>query len=167
MSMARRRITGRGGAGRAGWAGGAGRGGREGGGARGGGAGRAGWAGGAGRAGWAGGAGRVGRVARPHLSRWCPRERRTLNRNPRKKVRQATLIVASRLNHDVDMLKLRHHSLVAWQRADDLFIHLHKLTIKSFPSFERYELPPASPPTAASASTCRRSPRTSIQTDRG
>src|SRR3954452_13406384 len=96
--------------------------------------------GGAGRAGWAGGAGRVGRVARPHLSRWCPRERRTLNRNPRKKVRQATLIVASRLNHDVDMLKLRHHSLVAWQRADDLFIHLHKLTIKSFPSFERYEL---------------------------
>ena len=38
------------------------------------------------------------------------------------------------------MLNLRHHSLVAWQRADDLFINLHKLTIKSFPSFERYEL---------------------------
>jgi four helix bundle protein len=38
------------------------------------------------------------------------------------------------------MLNLRHHSLIAWQRADDLFIHLHKLTIKSFPSFERYEL---------------------------
>ena len=38
------------------------------------------------------------------------------------------------------MLNLRHHSLVAWQRADDLFINLHKLTIKSFPPFERYEL---------------------------
>src|SRR3954453_18191001 len=121
MSMARRRITGRGGAGRAGWAGGAARAGREG---------RVAWAGGAGRAGWAGGAGRVGRLARPHLSRWCPRERRTLNRNPRKKARQATLIVASRLHHDGGMLKPRHHSLVAWQRADDLFIHLHKLTIK-------------------------------------
>ena len=41
---------------------------------------------------------------------------------------------------DAGMLHLRHHSLVAWQRADDLFIHLHKLTIRSFPSFERYEL---------------------------
>ncbi len=41
---------------------------------------------------------------------------------------------------DAGMLHLRHHSLIAWQRADDLFIHLHKLTIKSFPSFERYEL---------------------------
>jgi four helix bundle protein len=38
------------------------------------------------------------------------------------------------------MLNLRHHSLVAWQRADDLFISLHKLTIQSFPSFERFEL---------------------------
>jgi four helix bundle protein len=38
------------------------------------------------------------------------------------------------------MLKLRHHSLVAWQRADDLFIKLHVLTIKHFPAFERFEL---------------------------
>ena len=38
------------------------------------------------------------------------------------------------------MLNLRHHSLVAWQRADDLFIKVHKLTIQSFPSFERCEL---------------------------
>ena len=38
------------------------------------------------------------------------------------------------------MSKLRHHSLVAWQRADDLFIKLHVLTIKQFPSFERFEL---------------------------
>jgi four helix bundle protein len=38
------------------------------------------------------------------------------------------------------MLKLRHHSLVAWQRADDLFIKIHKLTIQSFPPLERFEL---------------------------
>jgi four helix bundle protein len=38
------------------------------------------------------------------------------------------------------MKKLRHHSLVAWQRADDLFIKVHKLTIQLFPSFERFEL---------------------------
>jgi len=34
----------------------------------------------------------------------------------------------------------RHHSLVAWQRADDLFIELHGLTVKSWPTFERFEL---------------------------
>ena len=34
----------------------------------------------------------------------------------------------------------RHHSLVAWQRADDLFIKLHLLTTKQFPAFERFEL---------------------------
>jgi four helix bundle protein len=38
------------------------------------------------------------------------------------------------------MIKLRHHSLVAWQRADDLFIRLHQLTVKEFPAFERFEL---------------------------
>ena len=38
------------------------------------------------------------------------------------------------------MLNLRHHSLIAWQRADDLFIKLHKLTLQSFPSHERFEL---------------------------
>ena len=38
------------------------------------------------------------------------------------------------------MSNLRHHSLVAWQRADDLFIKLHVLTIKQFPAFERFEL---------------------------
>ena len=37
-------------------------------------------------------------------------------------------------------MPLRHHSLVAWQRADDLFITLHTLTLKSFPSHERFEL---------------------------
>lgn len=37
-------------------------------------------------------------------------------------------------------MTLRHHSLVAWQRADDLFIRVHTLTLKSFPSYERYEL---------------------------
>jgi len=34
----------------------------------------------------------------------------------------------------------RHHSLIAWQRADDLFIKLHLLALKHFPEFERFEL---------------------------
>src|SRR5437870_1715741 len=34
----------------------------------------------------------------------------------------------------------RHHSLIAWQRADDLFIRLHLLATKTFPAFERFEL---------------------------
>ena len=34
---------------------------------------------------------------------------------------------------------LHHHRLVAWQRADDLFIHLHLLS-RTFPAHERYEL---------------------------
>lgn len=38
------------------------------------------------------------------------------------------------------MLNLRHHSLVAWQRADDLFIRVHLLTVNTFPQLERYEL---------------------------
>lgn len=35
---------------------------------------------------------------------------------------------------------MRHHTLVAWQRADDLFILVHTLARKSFPPEERYEL---------------------------
>ncbi len=35
---------------------------------------------------------------------------------------------------------LPHHKLVAWQRADDLFIEIHSLTQKSLPRDERYEL---------------------------
>jgi four helix bundle protein len=31
-------------------------------------------------------------------------------------------------------------SLVAWQRADDLFVRLHRLASKNFPVEERYEL---------------------------
>ena len=38
------------------------------------------------------------------------------------------------------MRELRHHSLVAWQRADDLFIKLHVIAMKQFPAFERFEL---------------------------
>ena len=34
----------------------------------------------------------------------------------------------------------RHHSLSAWQRADDLFITLHVLTRENFPGFEKFEL---------------------------
>jgi four helix bundle protein len=37
-------------------------------------------------------------------------------------------------------MSLRHHSLVAWQRADDLFVKLHQLSLKAFPPNERYEL---------------------------
>jgi four helix bundle protein len=37
-------------------------------------------------------------------------------------------------------MALSHHSLVAWQRADDLFILLHRLSSRDFPARERYEL---------------------------
>ena len=36
-------------------------------------------------------------------------------------------------------MQLPHHSLVAWQRADDLFVRVHSLA-RSFPDYERYEL---------------------------
>src|SRR5438132_13601042 len=38
------------------------------------------------------------------------------------------------------IMPLRHENLIAWQRADDLFIKLHRLTIERFPAFERFEL---------------------------
>jgi four helix bundle protein len=37
-------------------------------------------------------------------------------------------------------MPLRHHTLVAWQRADDLFVDLHKLALNAFPSHEKFEL---------------------------
>jgi four helix bundle protein len=37
-------------------------------------------------------------------------------------------------------MSLSHHSLVAWQRADDLFIKLHRLSSNAFPASERYDL---------------------------
>jgi len=37
-------------------------------------------------------------------------------------------------------MSLSHHTLVAWKRADDLFIKLHQLSMKAFPAFERFEL---------------------------
>ena len=37
-------------------------------------------------------------------------------------------------------MSLAHHTLVAWQRADDLFIRLHQLSLKAFPAYERFEL---------------------------
>ena len=37
-------------------------------------------------------------------------------------------------------MPLHHHSLVAWQRADDLFITLHQIAVEVFPAFERFEL---------------------------
>ena len=38
------------------------------------------------------------------------------------------------------MSDLRHYSLIAWQRADDLFIAVHRLAMRSFPPSERFEL---------------------------
>jgi hypothetical protein len=35
-------------------------------------------------------------------------------------------------------MNLPHHNLVAWQRADDLFIEAHQLTLQQFPAIERY-----------------------------
>ena len=37
-------------------------------------------------------------------------------------------------------MSLRHHDLVAWQRADDLFLKLDILSLKAFPAYERFEL---------------------------
>src|SRR5437868_10092594 len=37
-------------------------------------------------------------------------------------------------------MSLSHHSLVAWQRADDMFLTLHRLSREAFPSIERFEL---------------------------
>jgi four helix bundle protein len=38
------------------------------------------------------------------------------------------------------MDRLRHHTIVAWQRADALFFELHRLIVQSFPRTERFEL---------------------------
>ena len=37
-------------------------------------------------------------------------------------------------------MSLPHEKLVAWQRADDLFIDLHRVANRSFPPQERFEL---------------------------
>ena len=37
-------------------------------------------------------------------------------------------------------MPLPHENLVAWQRAEDLFIDLHRLTHQRLPRFERFEL---------------------------
>ncbi len=37
-------------------------------------------------------------------------------------------------------MRAPHHTLVVWQRADDLFIDLHRLTHQQLPAFERFEL---------------------------
>ena len=37
-------------------------------------------------------------------------------------------------------MSLPHENLVAYQRADDLFIEVHRLTHQRFPQAERYEL---------------------------
>ena len=35
---------------------------------------------------------------------------------------------------------LPHQNLAAWQRADDMYIDVHRLTLQRFPAHERYEL---------------------------
>ena len=37
-------------------------------------------------------------------------------------------------------MTLPHHKLVAWQRADDLFIEVHRVTHQYFPAEEKFEL---------------------------
>ena len=37
-------------------------------------------------------------------------------------------------------MSLSHHNLVAWQRADDLLIKLHRLSLKALPAIERFAL---------------------------
>jgi len=37
-------------------------------------------------------------------------------------------------------MSLPYHKLVVWQRADDLFIDVHRLTLQQFPREEKYEL---------------------------
>jgi four helix bundle protein len=37
-------------------------------------------------------------------------------------------------------MSLPHHKLVVWQRADDLFIAVHRVTHQHFPPEEKYEL---------------------------
>lgn len=37
-------------------------------------------------------------------------------------------------------MALGHHSLVVWQRADDLFVAVHRLSLRAFPPIERFEL---------------------------
>ncbi|HYU80607.1 MAG TPA: four helix bundle protein [Vicinamibacterales bacterium] len=37
-------------------------------------------------------------------------------------------------------IKAPYSNLVAWQRADDLFIEVHRMTLEKFPPHEKYEL---------------------------
>ena len=37
-------------------------------------------------------------------------------------------------------MAFRHYRLVAWQRADDLYLEIHSITRKVFPADEKYEL---------------------------
>ena len=37
-------------------------------------------------------------------------------------------------------MPLPYRKLVVWQRADDLFVEVHRLTHKQFPGYERFEM---------------------------
>ncbi len=38
-----------------------------------------------------------------------------------------------------------YKNLIAWQRADDLFIAVHRLTLKNFPKYEKFDLGSSDP----------------------
>jgi hypothetical protein len=42
-------------------------------------------------------------------------------------------------------MSLPHENLVAWQRADDLFVEVYHLTHQRFPKHQQYELAPQNP----------------------
>jgi four helix bundle protein len=67
------------------------------------------------------------------------------------------------------LVKLPHQNLVAWQRADDLFVEVHRLTLQRSPAHERYELGSQVPRAAYSVAanivegTAREHPRERIR----
>jgi four helix bundle protein len=38
------------------------------------------------------------------------------------------------------LMSLPHQKLVAWQRADNLFVEIHRTTLRCFPAHEKFEL---------------------------
>jgi four helix bundle protein len=53
---------------------------------------------------------------------------------------RASALASWLLYQEGSQMSLPHHKLVAWQRADDLFIEVHRLTLQCFPHEEKYEL---------------------------
>jgi len=51
----------------------------------------------------------------------------------------STLLVAAIVEEGREM-SAPYKNLIVWQRADDLFIEVHRLTHERFPKYEKYEL---------------------------